>query len=367
MNKVIDVLIKDKIAMQTNDVVYVCGNSDFVINFTFDAEWDEFIHKTARFIYNGTFIDVVFSGNQCAVPIISDTFKFMVGVFAGELRTTTPAMVSAKKSILCGTGNPADPAPDVYNQVMGALNQLDERITELEQTDDDDDDDDNDDGSTAVLGVAKLGTMKLASGSTKEPVAPVVVGIESIEQTVTSTEDGGVNEITATLTNGETSIFYVKNGKSGTNGKNGSDGVDGKDGSDGVDGKTAYEYAKDGGYTGTEEEFALKMAQEIPDLTVANLSTKIETLFPDQITWVLRDFRKSGKVCSFTIQFNVTEAITSSYSFTVFTLPFKSAGRVWLNNATQYFIAENSNKIQRNSSSIATGNVVLSGMYLTNE
>ncbi len=40
----------------------------------------------------------------------------------------------------------------------------------------------------------------------------------------------------------------------------------GKDGVIGKDGKTAYEYAKDGGYTGTEEEFAAKMAQEIPDV-----------------------------------------------------------------------------------------------------
>lgn len=33
---------------------------------------------------------------------------------------------------------------------------------------------------------------------------------------------------------------------------------------DGNDGKTAYEYAQDGGYTGTEEEFAEKLAEEAP-------------------------------------------------------------------------------------------------------
>ena len=33
---------------------------------------------------------------------------------------------------------------------------------------------------------------------------------------------------------------------------------------DGADGKSAYQYAQDGGYTGTEAEFAAKMAQEIP-------------------------------------------------------------------------------------------------------
>ena len=35
----------------------------------------------------------------------------------------------------------------------------------------------------------------------------------------------------------------------------------------GVDGKTAYEYAREGGYLGTEEEFAAKLAKEIPTKT----------------------------------------------------------------------------------------------------
>ena len=34
---------------------------------------------------------------------------------------------------------------------------------------------------------------------------------------------------------------------------------------DGADGKTAYQYAQDGGYTGTETEFAEKLAKEIPE------------------------------------------------------------------------------------------------------
>lgn len=43
-------------------------------------------------------------------------------------------------------------------------------------------------------------------------------------------------------------------------GEDGKDGSDGKPGKDGVDGKSAYEYAQDGGFEGTEEEFAEKMA-----------------------------------------------------------------------------------------------------------
>ena len=42
------------------------------------------------------------------------------------------------------------------------------------------------------------------------------------------------------------------------------DGAQGPEGPAGADGKSAYQYAVEGGYTGTEVEFATKLAQEIP-------------------------------------------------------------------------------------------------------
>ena len=128
MNKTFNVTVKDKIAVNmTDDVLYICGNSDFVVNFGFDSEWDEFDTKTARFIKDDrTYQDVVFQGSQCQVPIISDTYKIRVGVFAGNLKTTTSAVISAKKSILCGNGSPAAPSDDVYNQIMDLIKNLGE-------------------------------------------------------------------------------------------------------------------------------------------------------------------------------------------------------------------------------------------------
>lgn len=72
------------------------------------------------------------------------------------------------------------------------------------------------------------------------------VGIQSVEQTTTSTEDGGINVVTVTMTDGKTYTFNVRNGSKGSTGK------------------TAYQYAQDGGYTGTEAEFTAKMAEEMP-------------------------------------------------------------------------------------------------------
>jgi hypothetical protein len=124
LHRRIEIAVKNKIATKTNDVVYICGNSDFVIDFDFDAEWNDTPVKTARFITESmTVHDQVFEGNVCPVPVISDTYKIRVGVFAGNLRTTTPAHVPAKKSILCGTGSPDEPSEDVYAQIMEKVNE----------------------------------------------------------------------------------------------------------------------------------------------------------------------------------------------------------------------------------------------------
>lgn len=123
MDRTIQIAVLNKIAVKTCDTVYICGNSDFSVNFTFDEDWAEHYSKTARFIANdGYFVDVPFSGDTCPVPILRNTYGFNVGVYAGNLSTTTPAYCPAKKSILCPGGVPKDPEPDVYNEIMEKLN-----------------------------------------------------------------------------------------------------------------------------------------------------------------------------------------------------------------------------------------------------
>lgn len=53
-------------------------------------------------------------------------------------------------------------------------------------------------------------------------------------------------------------------GPKGDKGDTGPQGPQGDTGKDGVDGKSAYQYAQEGGYTGTETEFVAKLAQEMP-------------------------------------------------------------------------------------------------------
>ena len=121
----IKITITNKRCTVQGSPVIVCGNSDYSIDFTFDAEWAGAAAKTARFVYvqEGAvkYQDVVFTGSGVEVPVLSNTREVRVGVFTGDLQTTTPARIPCERSILCGTGVPADPTPDQYDQIMELL------------------------------------------------------------------------------------------------------------------------------------------------------------------------------------------------------------------------------------------------------
>ena len=124
----IEIIIRDKIARLVNiDTYFVCGNNDIDINFIFDEEWNAHHTKTARFTFNGKYIDVIFTGNTVKAPIIKDAIEVKIGVYAGNLRTTTPATIRAKRSILCDNGTPEAPTPDLYAQLMGRLNEIEKK------------------------------------------------------------------------------------------------------------------------------------------------------------------------------------------------------------------------------------------------
>jgi hypothetical protein len=121
--------IKEKVARVIGTPVIVCGNSDYTIRFTFDAEWLDKVVKTARFVWvkNGEtqYEEVPFTDSTVAVPKLSNITAVQVGVYAGELQTTTPARVPCVRSILCGGGEQhPEPPADVYTQLLKLLEGL---------------------------------------------------------------------------------------------------------------------------------------------------------------------------------------------------------------------------------------------------
>lgn len=129
MGKILHIAVANKIATYCQrDGAIVCGNSDYSIKFAFDAEWDAISVKTARFMYNGIAVDVPFEGDTVAVPKLRNTLLVTVGVYGGDLQTTTPAIIPCLKSILCEDGLPPDPEPDVYARIMERLGGLPDSI-----------------------------------------------------------------------------------------------------------------------------------------------------------------------------------------------------------------------------------------------
>ena len=86
---------------------------------------------------------------------------------------------------------------------------------------------------------------------------------------------------------------------------------------DGADGKTAYQYAQDGGYTGTETEFAEKLAQEQLTGTTGELTpTQVYNAVSAGIPVKVQYFDNTYGILSFTA-FNVAESLDVIVSQTI--------------------------------------------------
>lgn len=132
--KTLHICVSEKQATyQKRDGDIVCGNSNYLIEFAFDREWDPYEEKTARFIYNSEYTDVDFEGNTCNVPILRNTDQVEIGVYAGDLRTTTRAVILCKPSILCGTATPSEENDQHYaNEAKEAADRAEAAASILE-------------------------------------------------------------------------------------------------------------------------------------------------------------------------------------------------------------------------------------------
>ena len=125
-----DFIIKDKVIKLDKTSLggkkVVSYNSDYEANFIFDDEWEGKV-KTVRFINDGEYADVLLTEtDSCKIPLlVMKSGQLSVGVFAGNLQTTTAAVVTITPSILEETGVPADPVDDVYTQIMEKLDEMD--------------------------------------------------------------------------------------------------------------------------------------------------------------------------------------------------------------------------------------------------
>ena len=124
----IKISVTNKIPVVEGTPCIVCGNSSYTITFAFDEEWAALPSRTARFVYSRggliRFQDVAFEGDTVVVPVLSNIREVQVGVFAGDLKTTAPARILCKLSILCSSGEADELDPGAYAKIMERLDRI---------------------------------------------------------------------------------------------------------------------------------------------------------------------------------------------------------------------------------------------------
>lgn len=119
----IHIIVREKVAKLVNpdEAPLVCGNNDYVVEFDFDDAWANYPAKTALFVFADKSVPVVFEGNVCKGVAVKNATECAIGVFAGDIRTTTGAFMPCVLSITDIGKTPKAPTEDVYNQIMELL------------------------------------------------------------------------------------------------------------------------------------------------------------------------------------------------------------------------------------------------------
>nr|DAG46592.1 MAG TPA: nucleoid-associated protein [Caudoviricetes sp.] len=129
--KIKNITVRQKIA--TGDDTYiVCGNSDYTVHWDLDDEWAEYNEKTmlVRVDNSPNPYTVQFTGTDAELPALYNTRRCVIGLMAGDVRTTTGAMFVCLPSARDASGVPVGPPADVYAQLVS---QLSRKISEPSQ------------------------------------------------------------------------------------------------------------------------------------------------------------------------------------------------------------------------------------------
>ncbi|MDY4488784.1 MAG: hypothetical protein SPE18_12155, partial [Candidatus Limivicinus sp.] len=247
------------------------GSIGVTINFVFSPEWDGLL-KTAVFEAGDVKNDVVLTADSCEIPpdVLACTDKrLFVGVF-GELADKTlviPTIYAEAGTIKPGASpsgmTSAPPTPSWPEQVQAIALEAKE-VADSVRSDADAGKFNGPAGGwyTPAVTLPDANTMRFSFSPSKE-------GMPAVEETDIafpsssggSGEDGGYYTPEVTQPAGDTMEVSFTPSKA-TMPKVASKKVTLPAGTAGADGKSAYAYAVEGGYTGTEAEFAAKLAAE---------------------------------------------------------------------------------------------------------
>ena len=243
-----------QIISRTDSMILAAGSKNYVTA-KFDLLTEDWAAPiTAVF---GDYCVILDQENQCLVPweVLANPGKVEVSAFCGDLHTATSVLVSVHPSGYIEGRTPEPPTPSVYQE-----------LTELAQT-----------------AVETANDVQRRADAGEFDGKPGPMGPEGPKG-----QDGTVSFDELTDEQRESLVGPQgpegKQGEQGPAGQNGKDGVPGPEGpqgpagQNGADGKSAYAYAQEGGYTGSESEFAAKLAAEYPDFADLRAAAPVNLL-----------------------------------------------------------------------------------------
>ena len=264
MNKNMSFSVSGQRIELTDAAMLVAGTvNEYTARFTFDESWDGY-QRTAVFYCNTVEREQLLTDDACTVPweVLVANGYLRVGVYGTKDGSRLPTIWTERRLYINPGAGPtqeaADPSPVLAEQILHRMGDLAALKTE--------------DKSSLVAAINEIFAsgggggasvtdaainddghliITLSTGETIDAgyaVGPVGapgsagkdgkdgIGIQSVEQTTTSTEDGGTNVVTVTKTDGTTSTFTVRNGSKGPEGDTGPQGPQGPQGETGPQG-----------------------------------------------------------------------------------------------------------------------------------
>lgn len=124
----IEIDVVNKVASVNGYPTIVLGNDDYSLTFNFDSEWSGYTSKTLvlSMLSSKTGMihthEIMFQGSTVNLPAVFDTGEVNIGVSAGDIKTTTNAIITCYGTINTDNNPHLEPTPQsIYQQLLAYL------------------------------------------------------------------------------------------------------------------------------------------------------------------------------------------------------------------------------------------------------
>ena len=105
----------------------VCGNSNYILKFSFGDQWQKCNHKVAIFVINGNNLAVDFEGDECVVPVLPNASCMFVSLISGEGEkqlATTQIKIALEPTVAGDDLSEFNVYTSTLSKLIGAVNKI---------------------------------------------------------------------------------------------------------------------------------------------------------------------------------------------------------------------------------------------------